>query len=296
MKSHLFPILLFIIIFPSFSYAGSGNDTLLLEKELELIKQQYDFLKSQTNSVTTFALEERKAHRAFLERFYVITGGVITLAIGLFAFLGYKDLKSLKNEVNTLREDAKNHITNELEIAKNQFTTLIKDKFQSEPLYKEAEERVTTLINMVETGVDLKNGRFLFLADKAFHEQLLTNELNYFSRINAKPDLKAIEDSFNINDYDVLLYYYNPVDTEEKDKDGRPVKRDQILESIINDKLKDCTIPLLVYTKSLWITGKTKDVVAEYPLYMMANNMTTLIDNSASIYRISKVLKVNSKA
>ncbi|MCB9051329.1 MAG: YtxH domain-containing protein [Lewinellaceae bacterium] len=267
------------------------NDKERYEFLKEELKDHRAFLEQEGQKYREFLMEERREHRIFLESYYTILGAgagiVAALAVGLFSFFGWRTRNDIREQLEEYKRSAQEKFQIEVDKARNAFTQEVQEKFKSNPLLLDAEARYQALIQLVQQAVGLSNGKFLFIGV----EEKIKTELEKFTAFLAKPTVKAWNNGLALEDYDVVIYYFDPIIMEEKSDNGQPVTRDLNLEQLVEqlDGLKG-SIPLVVYSHGEWVTGTTKDKLSTYSLHHLSNNPISLIDNVASAFRVAQLM------
>jgi len=268
----------------SFGQNSSRDSILTLSAE-----RHYQYLTEETRAFRQFIEKEREEHRRFLEQFYTIMGVVVSIVAGIVAFFGWQTRKDIKQEIEAYKEDATTKAQNELDRAQNEFIRLVNEKFQSNPLLRAAEERYQVLLDMVEQAMDLKNAEFLFIADL----KNVKLEVEKLSEVNGTPKVVVLPwaAGMDLAPYDVIIYEFVPKSSGKKDESGRDVKVDEHLEQLVDalSSLKHPK-PLVVYaTRGKFIVDTTLEKLSSYPLHHIANNIISLIDNTASAFRVQRL-------
>jgi hypothetical protein len=232
-----------------------GGGAISPEAYLEYIKSENASVRQQITELQKTIQEERSSHYAFVEGVYRWTAiGVSVLAVvfgALLVFIGW-------NASNQVRKD---------------FEQIMKEKVRDPAILEK-------LLAIVEAEISLEKGRFSFLADESLSEKL-SEEVKRLGQRGIKATL--IKPSEPIDDFDVIIYRFNPANPEQGE--------DYELEKLI-DKLKTAAIstPLVIYAPNrLWVKGTTSSKLDSYPLHHMASNIIGLIDNVSSAYRVSRL-------
>ena len=267
---------------------------LALPDSVDLQEAHYQFLKEELKNARTFYTEERKAHQEFLQWYYKLTiggaSGVIAVFLFLVTFYGVKTRKDLREEIKALKDEALEKTEKELSRARADLNEGIISKFTAE---KESYEGyIQGWVKWVEQQFDVEHGTYLMISDPVKLTKMeeegeevtfLKEAFRDISFISSDKDLGHLK----LDGVDVLLYRSNVNDKGI----------DLFLENTLIPKLKAHTekIPLVFYAKGggEFYKGTTGTALNDYLLYQPANNIGTLIDNTASAFRTSRLLRKN---
>jgi len=279
-------IIFVFIVLTTFQLAGqSSADTKqsAVEKQYEFlvndIKSYRENMQKENESYRNFIQEERSEHQQFLERGYLISGSILGVLTFILTFLGISTLKG----INESRKEFKTSAEAKLTTLQNEITAHSNRLIEAKDQLKQAEIEYNSYLSYYKNSNPV-NGRYLLIVDKEKLKEMNEKEIPRFEAALGKLETLAtqqiIDPNTYFNVYDVIIYRSNA------DASGE----DSMLQELV-DKLSSRNIPILVYatSQSERIQGKTEKKLQKNGLYHMANNPITLIDNTASAYRVSKL-------
>lgn len=260
--------LLFLFFVPSFLFGE--QDTI----QVTAAEKHYEFLKEEIQNYRTFIQEERKQHQQFLTWTVGIVGSLGLLLLGIFGWRTREDINATKDQ-----------LINE---ARLQVEAEIKTLVESKSYLKEAELKYNKLTELVTQKLDVESGKFLFVGSEEKIKSMQGEELLTFGKAINEPVLVSQIEDIDLEDYDVVVYRSN-VDDQHEDEYLKSV----LLPELTYLKNKKQIIPLVIYCKgrSEFLSGETEEAVNQYGLATIANYTTTLIDNTASAFRVAKLME-----
>lgn len=275
-------LLVFIFLSPLllFGQENSAEDTAQTNPE----EMHYKFLKEEIQTYRQFIQEERKQHQQFLGWTVGIVGSLGLLLLGYF---GLKNREDIQKTREVLLSNAQRELELEVKEARLEFEKEVQSTFESNPYLKDAQQKYEKLTEMVSQQLAVEAGKFLLIANKEKAKDMKRAELPTFEKaINAltlSPDLDQVQ----LDDFDVVLYR-SGVDQEGEDA----FLKNQLLPQLEQFKAQGVFIPLVIYCKgrSEFLRANTEKAVNEYGLATIANYTTTLIDNTASAFRVAKLM------
>jgi hypothetical protein len=286
----------FLLIFCFLLMTGDllGQKTAL---KTEAIERHYQYLENEVKShreavqkeseaYRTFIETERSKHQEFLEKTYTIAGIIVSLVVGIFAFLGWNTFDG----INKSRKDVE-------QLAISQIMEYAKSVNDMQSKLTDARQNLITLetqyreyINYYRNA-DPKNGRYLFIGSKEKLALMQQNELIRFGQVFGETEILYSDDFLRgklyPSSYDVVIYRSNA------DANGI----DDTLERLVEEMKPYPQVPLVVYaTRGEWLKDRTEKKLYELELVHLANNIVALIDNVASAYRVAKMLPKSFKS
>lgn len=260
-----------------------------------LQEKHYQFLKKELQETRTFYTQEREAHRKFLESYYAYVsaaaGGLVLAFVGIITFLNWRNRNEFKaqldQELALEAERLKMEGDKIIQKAKSNYEKELRNIFMKD--LSDFERQKEALLTILREQIGAKDGRYLFIAAKEKLEQMKGAELNFLK--DAFPNLQAKEagslKGFSFEEIDVLLYRSNVDDNGE----------DEYITKTLLPFLNSLSvkIPIVVYAKGRheFLKGNTETALNNYLQYQLANNIGTLIDNTASSFRTYRLLKKN---
>lgn len=270
-------------------------------------KERYEFLNQELSAYREYLQQERTEHRQFLEQHYQVAIGVGSAAVVLFlaivGFFGWRTRKDVREQAKALEQQAKRQLKAEVTKAeravkdeaeravaqaKSRYEADIREIFTSE--IQDYEQKYQTMLKLLEQQIAVNQGKYLFISTAEKLEQMESEgaELHYASKALgaiktkiASPKQKDIK----LDEVDVVVYRSNV------DENGEDEYLKEVLIPALN-KYKS-KLPLVVYAKGFEerLKGQTETVLNEYLLYQIANNTGTLIDNTASAFRVYRLIE-----
>ncbi len=269
----LFPILL------------SGQDTVVGDTTQKSPEEaHYEFLKEEIKTYRQFIQEERKQHQQFLTWTVGIVGSLGLLLLGFF---GIKNREDIRKTREALLNDAKQKLELEVKEARLEFEKEVQAAFKSNPYLKDARQQYEKLTEMVSQQLAVEAGKYLLLADTKKAKAMETVEMPAFEKAIKRPTLSTSLEQIHLEDFDVVMYRSNA------DDQGEDVfLKNELLPQLAQLKEANVFIPLVVYCKGReeFIKGATIEAVNAYGLATIANFTTTLIDNTASAFRVGRLM------
>ena len=270
-------------------------------------KERYEFLNQELGAYREYLQQERSEHRQFLEWHYQLAIRVGSAAVVLFlaivGFFGWRTRKDAREKAEVLLQQARKQLQMEIvkahqsikdeaeravANAKSHYEADIREIFTSE--LEDYEQKYQTMINILEQQIAVKKGNYLFLSPAEKLEQMEAEgaEMHYLSEALGQLKTRiasAGKKSINLDGIDVVIYRSN-VDENGEDE----YLKDVLIPALNKSENK---LPLVVYAKGFEerLKGQTEAALNEYLLYQIANNTGTLIDNTASAFRVYRLIE-----
>jgi hypothetical protein len=240
------------------------------------VKTYRETMQKENDAFRAFIQGERAEHQKFLERTVTYGGIIVALALGLMTFFEWRTFR----EINQSRKKIEAMATGQL--------------LEYSKALSAAQTRLNSahqdLINYYRDS-NPKNGRYLFIGSEEKIAEMRKNELSRFLQVFGTTEELELQEVANgklyPGSYDVIVYRSN---VDEKGQDV-------VLERVVEELKHYPMIPLVVYAanRQEWLAGNTEQKFYEHKLVHLANNQISLIDNTASAYRVVKMLPKPSK-
>lgn len=247
------------------------------------IKSYREMLQGESKAYRTFIQEERAAHRDFLETSIKYGSGLLAIVVALLTFFGWSTFRGINESRRELESAAASRL-----LAFEKEMSDYKVRFlEAQQNLKQAEADYNRFVGYYSEA-NPRKGKYLLIGTKAKLEAMKTNELIRFVQAFNMPTLLHLEDfvtdKFYPIHYDLIVYRSN-IDEKGEDIDLQELVR----------KLKEFPeTPLVVYTPEN-IGQHTYSMLNDYGLFHMAKSVVPLIDNTASAYRVAKMLPKPTK-
>lgn len=262
-----------------------------IQEHYKYLKQENEsyrkFLEKENESFRKFLEEERKTHRAFLENSYQEMKNTIMVIVGVFVailtFLGWKTLASIKEKTESL---TKKTVDNEVARFEKNLKT------QMDEYISLTQVRFDTLQRMIKQEVSWNDSKIRFTGTEAALKSLENYELTFFGGNKENFTIGHSNKNEILNQFDVIVHCYDAtskIDVKKKDQKGNEITVkedwDEVLGNLITS-LSNANIPLVIYTKDAWLGGKMRSTIQSYPFSTMANNVITLLRNTADAHKL----------
>lgn len=274
--------LLFLFLFMVFSLLGQKSDSSKLE--LVFFKEQLSFLKDEIKDYRQFIQQERIQHQQFLERTITLSGIIITLSVSILAFLGFGTRKEIRDNIKDIKKKASEDFETKIQKAKNEFDKKANQLLLSHPAIQNVKDRFQAISDLVNQVLEAKKGKYVIISESEELQRLKKEELEIFENSLNRPHLfiSGGNEVLQPTEFDVIVY------RSKVDEDGEDLYlKDRLLPSLLRSEPRP---PLVIYTKRDRLKGETEKKLSEYTMAHLANNTISLIDNTASAFRVSRLL------
>ncbi len=246
--------------------------------------EHYEYLKEEMKNFREFVQQEREQNQNFLLWTLAIVGTILS-------FFGWRTYSDIKNSSAKLVKETKKQIDDKLNAARKDFEQEIQSIFSSDPYLKEAQKGFEKYTQMVRQRMDVESGKYLLLVDQKKKKGMLENEVPAFERAINRPDIETDLSGVHLDEYDVIIYRSNV------DKDGEDAfLKSSLFPQLIEMKEEGVIFPVVIYTKEkINYEGPTFKAINDFQFATIANHTTTLIDNTASAFRVAKLMEGKSR-
>jgi hypothetical protein len=249
-------------------------------------KSSREWTQKETEIYRKFIQDERAEHQKFLEYSYTVAGFIVSAIIVFLSFFGLNTFKGIRDSRKELEAAAAGRL-----LAFENSMSDYRVRFDAAQLDLERAKLDYNHFLSYYKDINPIKGRYLLIGLKSKLDIMSGQEIPRFETALGKLDLLTTDElstnGFYEGSYDVIIYRYSPNEKGE----------DVVLESILNKLETGVSVPVLVYSvgQSEYIKGSTDEALKRYSLFHVANNPVTLIDNTASTYRVSKLLPKPTK-
>jgi len=287
-----------IFVFPKIADAQvSQNNNLStsfsqVDKEIDLIKEEYKNLKEQNKEMMIRLENERKNHYDFVERTYSEIRIIFLLAasclVAVFTFFNWKNKNDLKQDL----KDSNLKLTKNVEEFKLDAKNKLESQF-SEIVAIEAgniQADLFALRQIIDSYTGYRNKRILILGEKkqivSISDSIERLKQKSFQYIDIVEESGFNAENFNPNNYDLIIYMFKERDATLPKEQIQP-QDSNILD--ILDLLKGSKLPVLIYTKNNKLPN---EVLNRYEWILPINTQITLMNG---VFIISNLLEDNPR-
>jgi hypothetical protein len=275
---HFFPVLL-LALSPLFLFSQNTIPDAPTPQE-----EHYEFLKEELTAYRAFIQQEREQHQQFLAWTMAIVGGFTTFFIGFLSLKTWSDVKKTKKEY---LEEAQRKVDLEVQAARLEFDKEIRSIFQSDPYLKDAKLAYEKYTQMVSQKLAVEAGKYLLFVDESKRQGMEEQELPFFQKAINAPTITSSLDNIRLKEFDVVIYRSN---VDEHGEDA--FLKTTLLPQLTELKAQNILLPLVIYARGRneFLKNNTEAAINAYGLATIANYTTTLIDNTASAFRVAKLM------
>jgi hypothetical protein len=248
-------------------------------------EEHYEFLKEELTAYRAFIQQEREQHQQFLTWTMAIVGGVTTFFIGFLSLKTWSDVKKTKKEY---LEEAQRKVDLEVQAARLEFDKEVQSIFQSDPYLKDAKLAYEKYTQMVSQKLAVEAGKYLLLVDESKRQGMEEQELQFFQKAINAPTITSSLGNIRLKEFDVMIYRSN---VDEHGEDA--FLKTTLLPQLTELKVQNILLPLVIYARGRdeFLKNNTEAAINAYGLATIANYTTTLIDNTASAFRVAKLME-----